>query len=239
MTWPLHVANAIYLVSYAVKEIFWLRFVFLFASLLTVGALVHMADTPIDLLDVAGRVLRDGLRALRPARARAPARRVAADARRLAASTFRELRPRELLRLLAVGETLDHAPGERVVQQGEPLAHLAVVVDGTARVELRRIGRVELAHGAFIGELSYLTGKPPAADVIAATALRMVRWPADALRSFLAANPDTRTADAARARLRPRGEAARSARSRPFTESRFSVGFRRRTRLAVALQMRR
>jgi hypothetical protein len=193
MTWPLHVANAIYLVSYAVKEIFWLRFVSVFASLLTVGALLHMDHTPHDLLTWQLVFFTINLaRFVQLVHERRPVM-LPRDARRLAASTFRELRPRELLRLLAVGETVDHAAGARVVQQGEPLAHLAVVVDGTARVELADRRTVELAHGAFIGELSYLTGKPPAADVVAATALRVVRWPADALRAFLVANPDTRT----------------------------------------------
>jgi CRP-like cAMP-binding protein len=120
--------------------------------------------------------------------------RLPPDARRLAATVFQNLRPRELLRLIEVGETLDHEPGAHVIRQGDALAHLAIVIDGTARVELADRRIVELSHGAFIGELSYLTGKPPAADVIAATALRVVRWPADALRAFLAANPDTRTA---------------------------------------------
>ncbi len=193
MTWPLHVANAIYLVSYAVKEIFWLRFVSVFASLLTVGALLHMDHTPRDLMTWQLVFFSINLaRFVQLVYERRPVM-LPRDARRLAASTFRELRPRELLRLLAVGETIDHAAGARVVHQGEPLAHLAVVVDGTARVELADRRTVELAHGAFIGELSYLTGKPPAADVVAATALRVVRWPADVLRAFLMANPDTRT----------------------------------------------
>jgi CRP-like cAMP-binding protein len=117
-----------------------------------------------------------------------------ADARRLAASTFRDLRPRELVRLLAVGETIEHAAGARVVAQGQALEHLAIVVDGTARVELSDQRTVELGHGKLIGELSYLTGKPPAATVVAATPLRTVRWPTAALRAFLAKHPETRTA---------------------------------------------
>jgi hypothetical protein len=194
LTWPLHVANVIFLISYAVTEIFWLRFVMMFASVLTVGALLAMPETPTDLL--AWQVLFFAINFVRFVQLVHERRPVVLppDARRLASSTFRDLRPRELLRLLEVGETLDHAPGERVVRQGAPLAHLAIVVDGTARVELADRRAVELGHGAFIGELSYLTGKPPGADVVAATALRIVRWPADALRAFLAANPDTRTA---------------------------------------------
>jgi hypothetical protein len=194
VTWPLHVANAIYLVSYAVKEIFWLRFITVFASLLTVGALLDMATTPRDLL--AWQLVFFAInfaRFVQLVYERRPVR-LSADARRLAASTFRELRPRELVRLLAVGEAVGHAPGARVVAQGEALDYLAIVVDGTARVELSDRRTVELAHGAFIGELSYLTGKPPAATVVAATPLRTVRWPIPALRAFLAKHPETRTA---------------------------------------------
>lgn len=194
MTWTMHVANVIFLISYAVKEIFWLRFIMLFASVLTVGTLLEMAHTPLDLM--LWQVLFFAINFVRFVQLvyeRAPVR-LSPDARRLAASTFRELRPRELLRLLAVGQTLDHAAGAQVVRQGEPLGHLAIVVEGRARVELADRPDVELAHGAFIGELSYLTGKPPAAGVVAATPLRVVRWPSDALRTFLAANPDTRIA---------------------------------------------
>ena len=194
MTWPLHLANVIFLISYAVAEIFWLRFIMMFASVLTVGALLAMPQTPLDLM--LWQLVFFAINFVRFVQLVYERRPVALtpDARKLASSTFRELRPRELLRLLAVGETLDHAIGAQLVSQGQPLGHLAIVVDGTARVELRDRPAVELAHGAFIGELSYLTGKPPAADVVAASQLRVVRWPSDALRAFLADNPDTRTA---------------------------------------------
>jgi hypothetical protein len=188
----MHVANVIFLISYAVREIFWLRFIMLFASVLTVGTLLSMQHTPLDLM--LWQLVFFSInfaRFVQLVYERAPVR-LSPDARRLAASTFRELRPRELLRLLAVGETLDLEAGARVVRPGEPLGHLAIVVDGRARVELADRRSVELAHGAFIGELSYLTGKPAAAGVVAASALRVVRWPADALRAFLAANPETR-----------------------------------------------
>jgi Cyclic nucleotide-binding domain len=193
VTWPLHVANCIFLISYAVKEIFWLRFITVFAGLITVGALLDMPKTPRDLL--AWQLVFFTInfsRFVQLVYERRPVR-LSPDAKRLAASTFRELRPRELVRLLAVAETIDHAAGARVVAQGQVLEHLAIVVDGTARVELSDQRTVELGHGTFIGELSYLTGKPPAATVVAATPLRTVRWPIAALRVFLAKHPDTRT----------------------------------------------
>jgi cyclic nucleotide-binding protein len=195
VTWPLHVANAIYLVSYAVKEIFWLRLITVFAGVLTIVALARMQpSTPRDLMTwqlVFFTI--NSARFIQLVHERRPVR-LPPDARRLAATVFQNLRPRELLRLIEVGETQHHEPGEHVIRQGDALAYLAIVIEGTARVELADQRIVELSHGAFIGELSYLTGKPPAADVIAATALRVVRWPAASLRAYLAENPDTRTA---------------------------------------------
>jgi CRP-like cAMP-binding protein len=193
MTWEFHLANALLLISYAVKEILWLRLVTCIAGLSALAALWRAEPAPPhaafvwQLTFFAINIAR--LAQLVHERRPVP---LPPDAKRLATSVFPTLRPRELLRLLAVGEILEHAPGTRLVEKGTTLDHLAVVIDGTARVELVDARTVELAHGAFIGELSYLTGKPPAADVVAAGPLRVVRWPTASLRSYLAAHPDTR-----------------------------------------------
>jgi CRP-like cAMP-binding protein len=195
VTWTFHLANAIYLVSYAVKEILWLRLVTVLAGVMTLLAMSRMPVAP-PRAAVAWQLVFFTInlaRLIQLIHERRPVR-LGPDAKRLAASVFPALRPRELLRLLAAGEILDHPSGVRVIRQGEPLVHLAIVIDGTARVELADARAVELSHGAFIGELSYLTGRPPAADVVAASALRIVRWPTDALRGYLEAHPETRTA---------------------------------------------
>ena len=195
MTWTFHIANAIYLVSYAVKEILWLRLVTVLAGVMTLIAMSHMPVSPPRAAFAWQLVFFtiNFARLIQLIHERRPVR-LGPDAKRLAASVFPDLRPRELLRLLAVGEILEHPPGARVIHQGEALAHLAIVIDGTARVELANARAIELTHGTFIGELSYLTGRPPAADVVAASALRIVRWPVALLRDYLEANPETRTA---------------------------------------------
>ncbi len=195
MTWWFHLANAIFLVSYAVKDILWLRLVMVVAGIVTLTALAVATPAP----PIAAFVWQAVFFAINLARLaqlvheRRPIR-LGPDARRLAARVFPELRPRELVRLLGVGEIVEHPAGQQVIRQGEPLAHLAIVIDGTARVVLVDARIVELSHGAFIGELSYLTGRPPAADVVAASSLRIVRWSTASLRAHLAAHPETRTA---------------------------------------------
>lgn len=193
MTLGLYVANAIYLTSYAVRDIFWLRLLAAVASVVTmINLLLGGASWEIWMWQTVFFAINTA-RFVQVVRERRPVP-LSPDARRLSATVFRGLRGRELMRLLAVGEAIDHAVGASLVKRGEKVTHLAVVVDGTARVELADQRTVELAHGKFIGELCYLTGKPAAADVVAATALRVVRWPVDALKAFLAANDESRTA---------------------------------------------
>ncbi len=195
MTWEFHLANALLLVSYAVKDILWLRLVMCFASIGFISAMA-IADPRPPAVAFAWQCVFFAINFSRLLQLIHERRAVPLppDARRLASSVFAGLRPRALLRLLAVGEVVEHAAGAPIVRTGESLAHLAVVIDGRARVQLAGARSVELGQGAFIGELGYLTGKPPAADVVAATELRVVRWPYDALRGHLEANPDTRTA---------------------------------------------
>ena len=195
MTWLFHVANAIYLVSYAVKEILWLRLVTVLAGITALVAMARSDPQPSRAAFVWQLLFFtiNFARLVQLVHERRPVP-LPPDAKRLARSVFPHLRPRELLRLLDVGEILEHPPGELVIRQGEALDHLAIVIDGTARVMLVDTRVIELSHGAFIGELSYLTGKPPAADVVAASALRVVRWPIEPLRGYLEANPEIRTA---------------------------------------------
>jgi CRP-like cAMP-binding protein len=56
-----------------------------------------------------------------------------------------------------------------------------VSIDGR---ELAKLGR-----GDFFGEISVLTGQPPAADVIATTLLRCFTLPGPEVEPFLLANP--------------------------------------------------
>lgn len=192
MTWWFHVANALFLVSYAVKDILWLRLVTCVASVFTMVALSRVNPSwELVAWQSLFFVINFG-RLIQLVYERSPVK-LDADARQLATSVFTGLRPRELLRLLAVGEIVEHSPGTRIIQKGQPLASLAVVITGTARVELRE-RKVELVSGAFIGELSYLTGRKPRADVVAATSVRVVAWPTAALRGHLDKYPDTRTA---------------------------------------------
>jgi hypothetical protein len=186
-----HAANALYLISYAVRDIFWLRLVTVFAGLALIGS--FLVDPSPPWAAVAWNVLFLVINVIRIHLLIVERRPIplSADQQHLATLVFRALRPRELVRLLRVGRIVDHEAGVRVVERGAPLADLLLVVSGTARVQLPDDKPpVEITDGAFIGELSYLTGKPPGADVVAATPLRIVQWPTADLRAFLDTSPE-------------------------------------------------
>ena len=185
-----HLSNALYLASYAVRDILWLRLITVIAGLTSLASFFVKPEPPWqaviwNLVFLAINVVRIHLliRERRPIP-------LTADEQHLANLVFRTLRPRELVRLLRTGTFVDHAAGGRIVRRGEPLDRLLLLVRGTARVELVSKPAVEIGDGTFIGELCYLTGKPPGADVVAVTGLRVVEWPTAALRAFLEEQPE-------------------------------------------------
>ena len=189
MTIAFHFANALFLISYAVRDILWLRLITLLAGASLILSFVLQPTPPMPAIvwQVVFLVI-NMVRIHLLIRERRPIP-LAADEQHLANLVFRTLRPRELVRLVRTGDLIDHAPGAKLVRRGEPLDDLMVIVRGTACVRLEH-GPIEIADGTFIGELGFLTGKPPGADVEATTDLRVLRWHVPTLRAFLDDNPE-------------------------------------------------
>ena len=187
-----HLANALYLVSYAVKDILWLRLITVLGGVTLLASFLVQPQPPWPA--IAWNVVFFVINVIRIhllMRERRPVP-LSADEQHVADLVFRGLRPRELVRLLRVGRFADHPAGTRLVERGAALDRLLLLVRGTGRVELADRPAVEIRDGTFVGELCYLTGKPPGADVLATTAVRVVEWPVPALRAFLAEEPDLR-----------------------------------------------
>lgn len=188
MTWLMHVANLLYLASYAVRDILWLRLITCVANLALLGMFALAPTPPLDAIAwQAVFLIINVTRLVQLLHERRPVR-LDADGLRLA-RRFPSLRPREVARLQAAATIVRHVDGDRVITCGQPLDHLAVILDGAARVEVEGAEVARVGRGGFLGELSYLCGRPPRADVIAADALRLARWPTATLRA-LAADSD-------------------------------------------------
>ena len=105
---------------------------------------------------------------------------------------LRGLTRREFAKLVRIAHWEKVAADERFVTKGRPLDRIMVIADGRARVEIAGAPGVELRPGCFVGEMSFLTGQTPNADVVAAEASRLVTWPQDELRTFLGRDAELR-----------------------------------------------
>jgi flavin reductase (DIM6/NTAB) family NADH-FMN oxidoreductase RutF len=97
--------------------------------------------------------------------------------------------PEELLRpILATGAERAYADGEAIMRLDEPSGSMAVVVEGTVRVE--RPGKVtRLGAGELVGEIGVLDGGPRTATVVAEGPVRCTEISRTDLLYALEQNP--------------------------------------------------
>ena len=93
---------------------------------------------------------------------------------------FDELGTAERVSLLGQAESLQYESGTLIVTQGEPNEAIFIVYDGEVHVEVtndegqtRRLATLEL--GEIFGEVSFLTGEPATANVIAEGDVKVMR----------------------------------------------------------------
>jgi hypothetical protein len=194
MDYLVHAANILYLISYSMRDILWLR-------ILTVGASCFMVPyflfQPEPLYaPIFWNLVFMSLNIFWIARLYLERRPVSLsdDEQRLCQIAFRTLTPREMKKILALSSWQNAAPGECFVAMGDPLERLILIYSGKADVELdgNKVG--ELDAGQFIGELGYFTDEVAAANVVATEATRYVSWPRERLKSALDKDSDLRAA---------------------------------------------
>ncbi|HEY8090780.1 MAG TPA: cyclic nucleotide-binding domain-containing protein [Polyangiaceae bacterium] len=181
----IHAANVLYVLSYLVKDILWLR-------LLTVAAgsilLTYYVLEPVPVWAAIGwniLFLAINLRQIQVLLLERRPVHLPPEELGLYQLAFRSLTPREFAKLLRVGGWQSVPAGETFVRRGVALERVMIIAAGHARVQTGAGTVVELGPGRFVGEMSYLTGEAPGADVVATEATRVVAWPQKELRTFL------------------------------------------------------
>ncbi|HEY1958293.1 MAG TPA: cyclic nucleotide-binding domain-containing protein [Polyangiaceae bacterium] len=194
MTIFIHVANVIYLGSYLVKDILWLRALTILGGLTIVAYYVFM-PSPVWAA-IAWNVLFLAINAWQIRVLLAERRPVVLDpdSLELYKLAFRSLKPREFVKVVKLARWTQVASGERIVAKGEDLDRIMVVVSGRVRVEPAAGAGIELRPGCFVGEMSFMTGERPNADVVAIEPTRLVTWPQKDLRALLESAVELRAA---------------------------------------------
>lgn len=187
----IHTANVLYLVSYTVRDILWLRVFTVIAALCLVA---YFLTRPEPLLTaVYWNLVFTALNIYWIVRLLAERRPVALNQEeaRLHATSFESMTPRQMLNLFREGAWADHPEGRRFVRRGEKVDNLSVLSAGSAAIEIDGNPVGEIGEGGFIGTMGFINDDPASVDVTAHAATRCLSWPAAKLRAYLRKNPAT------------------------------------------------
>ena len=190
----IHTANALYLLSYLMRDILWLRVFTVIAALCLV--LFFLTQPEPLLAAVFWNLVFVALNIYWIIRLLAERRPVAMNPEeaRLHATAFQFMTPREMINLFRIGAWVEHPVSQRFVRRGKKVENLAVISTGVAAIEVDGEPVGELGDGRFIGTMSFINGDPSSIDITGRTQTRCLSWPAPKLRAYLQKNPETRGA---------------------------------------------
>jgi hypothetical protein len=185
-----HVANGLYLCSYLVRDILWLRVLTILAGLSLLpfygSCSDHILWAPIawNLVFMTVNVVQIGLliHERRPQLLFGPEQELY---RRI----FADLTPGEFRKLMKHGEWREIEPVGTIVRRDTVVRDMQVLWKGA--VTVRAGGRViaQLRPGQFVGEMSFLSGEKATADVIAAEPSSLLAWSQESLNELLEKQP--------------------------------------------------
>lgn len=186
----IHGANVLYLFSYLMRDILWLRVLTVLAAICLIAYLYFRPDPLLtaiywNLLFIALNLY--WIVRLLLERRPVPMNEEEAKLYHLA---FRTMTPRDMFKLLHLGSWQDHPAGQWFVRRGDAVEKLAIISSGKAGIELEGKAVGELKEGQFIGTIGFVSEDLATADVVARNATRCLSWPSAKLKAFLKRNPE-------------------------------------------------
>lgn len=185
-----HAANVLYLFSYLVRDILWLRVLTVVAASLLIP-FFYWRPEPL-MFAIYWNLLFNALNIywiVRLILERRPVKLTGNDLR-LYQLAFRCLTPREMVQLLDLGTWEQAEPDQVFINRGDQLDRLMVICSGRARV--MQDGKVmdELKDGQFIGGIPFVTEHVAPANVISLDTTYYMAWPKQVLKQFLKSKPE-------------------------------------------------
>jgi hypothetical protein len=194
MDYLIHTANVLYIFSYLVRDILWLR-ILIVVAICFVIPFYYFQPVPL-MAPVYWNLVFAGINIVQISILLVERRPVTlSDAeQRLYQQVFRRLTPREVYRLFSLAQWNQARAGDTLVQQDMQLDSLMLINRGEATVQVKNDKVAKLGEGHFVGEMSYITGDKTSATVIADSDLEYVTWPTSTLEPLLIKYPDLRIA---------------------------------------------
>ena len=192
MDYLVHVAYVLYLLSYSVRDIMWLRILTIVASVPLVPYYYFQPKTlwaPMIWLGVFMVV--NLLQLLLVLRERRPAA-MSAEQSQLHTGLFAELSPRDFLRLFALAMPLPLVPGQRLLTSGDPGPGLTLIREGRAISVRSGVRTAEFGPDDFVGEVEFALNRRAESDVVVTDAGGCLFWSSADLERFFRDRPHVR-----------------------------------------------
>ena len=190
-----HVASILTLVAYLLKDILWLRFLTILASIAGIIFNYFVPATPLwaviywnivfIIINVVQILIiikdRSGVS-------------FTEEERELYETLFKNFEPFEFMKLLRIGRWANAKPGQTLTVEGKPVSDVILIYNGRVSIEAGGEEIRQMRDGTLIGEISFITGGSATATVRALEPTRYMAWPKDEMRRLLKRNPSMRFA---------------------------------------------
>ena len=185
-----HLAFGLIAFSFLVKDILWLRFVSILASLFSVLYNFYIPDQPmwlainwnivfvlVNLYHIAVIIYEK-----RPIK-------MAPKDKELYETLFKDLSPVEYLKITKIANWKTFKSGETIIRQEHLVTDLVLIYNGTVDVVVGKKKVAELKDGQFVGEMSFLTEKSATATCIVKHDTECLMWKQPEFKELLKRNP--------------------------------------------------
>ena len=185
-----HLAFGLIAFSFLGKDILWLRFVSILASLFSVLYNFYIPDQPmwlainwnivfvlVNLYHIAVIIYEK-----RPIK-------MAPKDKELYEILFKDLSPVEYLKITKIANWKTFKSGETIIRQEHLVTDLVLIYNGTVDVVVDKKKVAELKDGQFVGEMSFLTEKSATATCIVKHDTECLMWKQPEFKELLKRNP--------------------------------------------------
>ena len=188
-----HLAFALILLSFLVRDILWLRALSITASLASILYNYFGPARPLWLV-IGWNLVFIAVNVMQIALLRRERRGVTLtpEEEEVYQTNFSRFSQVEFMRLLRAGGWKDAQVGEILINKAHEDSDVILIYSGRAVVEKNGQVLAELSGGDFAGEMSFVTGMPAAAMVKTTEPTRYLAWEKSALRQLLDRNPSMR-----------------------------------------------
>jgi CRP-like cAMP-binding protein len=190
-----HIASVLTLLAYLVKEMLWLRFLTILASVAGIIFNYFVPATPLwaviwwNVVFIIINVVQ--IMIIFKERSNVT---FTEEERELYETLFKDFEPFEFMKLLRIGTWLEASKGQALTIEGKPLDNIILIYNGLLSVEIGGQQVRQMKDGSLIGEVSFITGGPATATVVALEPTRYMAWPKHEMRRLLNRNPSMRFA---------------------------------------------